>query len=106
MNLIHCNTTPIFGTPKIKGNCGYGFYLAKSIKVAKTFGDIVTRYKVTPKNTLCFYDNEIKGKGFFNMDKITFDNYISLGYDSLAWYKNGKLQEFIALNTNILEIIY
>jgi hypothetical protein len=109
MTLYHSTTQPISGQFRIKGNAGYGVYFAKSIKDSKTFGDITYKVKICPQNTLIFNDNEVKGKGFFNMSKEFYDKYISEGYDSLLWYRNGRFQEFIALKPEIIidyEVMY
>jgi len=101
MILYHSTTTPI-NEFRIKGNCGYGVYFASAKKYSQTFGDITYRVKLTPNNTLIFNDNEVRGKGFFNMSELQFNDYIKAGYDSLAWYRKGKLAEFIALTTDII----
>lgn len=102
ITLYHSTTQVISGQFRIKGNCGYGAYFAKSIKDSRTFGDRTYKVKICPKNTLIFHDNEVKGKGFFNMSKELYDKYTSDGYDSLLWYRNGRFQEFIALKAEII----
>lgn len=109
MTFYHSTTVPISGQFRIKGNAGYGAYFSKSIKYSKTFGDITYKVKICPQNTLTFHDNEVKGKGFFNMTKEFYDKYISEGYDSLLWYRDGKIQEFVALKPEIIvdyEVIF
>jgi len=103
LNLYHSTTNPL-GTDgfRMKGNAGYGAYFAKTVRDSRTFGDITYKVKICPENTLVFNDNEVKGKGFFNMNKETYDKYISKGYDSLAWYKGGVLKEFIVLKKSII----
>ena len=104
MKLYHSTTSilPSCGF-KVKGNCGYGIYLAKSRKYSRHFGDITYSVNVQPKNTLRFDDNEVRGKGFFNMTEVHFNNYLNNGYDSLVWYRNGKIAEFIVLDTGIIK---
>lgn len=102
LNLYHSTTQIILGDFKIKGNCGYGAYFARTKKDSLTFGDITYKVKIKPLNTLIFNDNEVKEKGFFNMSESIFNSYISLGYDSIAWLKNNKLKEFIVLDKNII----
>ncbi len=109
MTLYHSTTHPIIGKFRIKGNCGYGVYFARTIRDSRTFGDITYKVNVLPKKTLIFNDNEVSGKGFFNMSRDIYDRYISDGYDSVAWYRKGRLQEFIVLRTDIIsdyEIIF
>ena len=109
MTLYHSTTQPIIGEFRVKGNAGYGVHFAKSIKDSKTFGDITYKVKIRPQHTLIFHDNEVKGKGFFYMSKEFYSKYISYGYDSLLWYRNGRFQEFIALNPEIIidyEVMY
>lgn len=103
MKLYHSTTTPIIGEFKIKGNCGYGCYFAKKIKYSKTFGDITYSVNINPKNTLVINDNDVKQYKIFNINKEWFDKYISLGYDSIAWCRNGILTEFIVLNSIIIK---
>lgn len=102
MTLYHSTTHPIIGKFRIKGNAGYGVYFAGTIRKSRTFGDITYKVKVSPKRTLIFNDNEVSGKGFFNMSRDIYLSYISDGYDSVVWYRKGRLQEFIALNTDII----
>lgn len=102
MTLYHSTTRPISGQFDIKGNSGYGAYFSKSLKYTKSVGDISYKVKICPQNSLIFHDNEVRGKGFFNMSKEYYDKYISDGYDSLIWYRNGKLLEFIALKPEII----
>ena len=103
MKLYHSTTNilPSMGF-KVKGNCGYGVYLAKSKKYSSSFGDILYSVIVKPKNTLRFDDNDVRGKGFFNMKENDYNSYIQQGYDSLVWYRKGKLTEFILLDTKII----
>jgi len=102
IKLFHSTTTPIFGDFKMRGGAGYGAYFAKDKKVSMTFGDIIYKVTLNPKNTLVFNDNEVKGTGFFNMTKEKYEEYLSKGYDSLQWNRKGKLQEFIALKPEII----
>lgn len=104
MKLYHWSTN-VVTEPRIKGNCGYGFYMAKNKKYSRLFGDILHRVIVKPENTLTFNDREVKQHAFFNIDKEHYDDYISAGYDSLAWYRNGELCEFIALKPEIIRDI-
>lgn len=103
LNLFHSTTQPISGGFNVRGNAGYGIYLAKSKRISKVFGNIVYKVKVCPLNTLVFHDNEVKKKGFFNMSKKHYDDYISQGYDSLIWYRNGKFMEMVVLDPDIIE---
>ena len=104
MKLYHWSTN-VVTEPRIKGNCGYGFYMAKNKKYSRLFGDILHRVIVKPENTLVFNDKEVKQNAFFNIDKQHYDDYINAGYDSLAWYRNGELCEFIALKPEIIRDI-
>ena len=104
MTLYHWSTH-VVTEPRIKGICGYGFYLAKNKKYSRACGDMLHKVVVCPQNTLVFNDAEVKKNAFFNIDKQHYDNYISQGYDSLAWYKNGVLCEFIALVPEIIKNI-
>ena len=104
MTLYHWSTH-VVTEPRIKGICGYGFYLAKNKKYSRACGDMLHKVVVCPQNTLVFNDAEVKKNAFFNIDKTHYDNYISQGYDSLAWYKNGVLCEFIALVPEIIKSI-
>lgn len=103
MNLYHSTTSPISKNFRIKGNCGYGAYFAKTIKDSKTFGDITYKVKIEAKKTFVIHDNDVKKYKFFNIDKEWYDKYISLGFDSIAWYKKGVLKEFIALDETIIK---
>ena len=103
MVLYHSTSRVLIGSFKIKGSCGYGSYFAKSKKDSKTFGDMTYKVKITPLNPLVINDNEIKNYNFFNISKESYDTYIKNGYDSIAWYKNGLLKEFIVLNTTIIK---
>jgi hypothetical protein len=105
ITLYHSTTNPIAGKWKMKGNNGYGIYLAKSLKYSKTFGDITYKVIVIPKRTLIFNDNEVRGKGFFNMTEIKYKEFIK-NYDSLAWYRKGILQEFVVLDDKIIKDYY
>lgn len=104
MKLYHWSTN-VVTEPRIKGNCGYGFYMAKNKKYSRLFGNILHKVTVKPENTLNFYDKDVKKNAFFNIDKQNYEKYISGGYDSLAWYRNGELCEFIALKPEIIKDI-
>ena len=104
MKLYHWSTN-IVTEPRIKGNCGYGFYLAKNKNYSRIFGDMLHKVTVSPKKTCIYNDSEVKGHAFFNIDKEHYDEYISQGYDSLAWYRNGKLTEFVVLKPEIIKDI-
>ena len=86
----------------MRGNSGFGCYFARTISDSQTFGDITYKVRLLPKHTLIFNDNEVKGKGFFNMSKEMFDKY-SKHYDSIRWNQKGKLKEFLVLNTDIIK---
>ena len=104
MKLYHWSTR-IITEPRIKGNCGYGFYLAKNKKYSRAAGDMLHVVTVSPKSTCTFNDGEVKGHAFFNIDKEHYEEYIQQGYDSIAWYKNGKLAEFVVLKPEIIKNI-
>lgn len=107
--MYHSTTSPIVGQFRMKGKSGYGAYFAKSSKDTEIFGDIKYKVKICPQNTLIFHDNEVRGKGFFNMTKEFYDKYISEGYDSLLWYRKGRFQELVVLRPEIIvdhEIVY
>ena len=104
--LYHSTTVPLSGSIKIKGKNGFGFYLSPNKKYSQTFGDITYKVTVQPNNLLIFYDNEVKGKGFFNMTKQQFDNYINKNIDSLAWVRKNKLTEFVVLKSEIVKNFY
>lgn len=103
ITLYHSTTSPIIGNFRVSNRYGfYGIYFAKSKSKSKTFGDITYKVSVNPKNTLVINDNEVKKYNFFNISKESYDKYISDGYDSIAWYKNGVLQEFVVLDNKII----
>lgn len=102
LSLYHSSHTPLIGQIRIRGNCGYGAYFARTKAYSKVFGDITYKVRLRPKNTLTFEDSGVKGAGFFNMDKLRYNSYVKAGYDSLAWYRGGKLMEFIALDASII----
>ena len=104
LSLYH-GTTQALGSSgfRIKGNAGYGVYLAGDKRHSLKYGDMLYRVKVNPNNTLTFNDNEVWKKGFFNMSKEWYDKYISEGYDSIAWIVGGKIKEFIVLDLNIIK---
>lgn len=103
LSLYH-GTTKLLGSSgfRIKGNAGYGVYLAGDKKHSLKYGDILYKVKVRPKNTLTFNDNEVWRKGFFNMSKEWYDKYINDGYDSISWVVGGKIKEFIVLDLSII----
>lgn len=103
LTLYHSTSRLIIGTPKVKGICGYGFYLARTKKDSMTFGDTTYKISVTPKNTLTVVDNELKNINFFNISKESFIDYINSGFDSISWIKNGKIKEFIVLDQAIIK---
>ena len=104
MKLYHWSTN-VVTEPRIKGNCGYGFYMAKNRKYSRLFGDVLHKVTVMPKNTFVLNDKEVRKYPFFNIDKEHYEDYIKKGYDSLAWYRNGELCEFIALKPEIIKDI-
>lgn len=89
----------------MRGNNGWGVYFSKKKRYSQTFGDLTYKVKVCPKNTLRFDDNEVKGKGFFNMTKEKYDYYREQGYDSLVWYRNGTFKELVVLTNDIIKNI-
>lgn len=101
MILYHSTTRPLIGEPKIKGRCGYGFYLAGSKKDSKTFGDLTYKINVQPKRRLDIVDNEVKGYNFFNMSEESFKEYSSK-YDCMVWSQNGRIKEVIVLDSSII----
>lgn len=103
LTLYHSTTSPIVGKFRMRGRNGWGAYFAKHKKDSKVFGDLTYKVKVCPNNTLVFHDNEVKGKGFFNMSKDVYDDYVSSGYDSLLWYRKGRFQELVVLDPNIIK---
>ena len=104
MKLYHWSTN-VVTEPRIKGNCGYGFYMAKNKKYSRLFGNVLHKVTVKPENTFELFDKDVKKHAFFNIDKQHYDDYISKGYDSLAWYRNGELCEFVALKQEIIKDI-
>lgn len=104
MKLYHWSTN-VVTEPRIKGNCGYGFYMAKNKKYSRLFGNVLHKVTVKPENTFELFDKDVRKYAFFNIDKQHYDDYINKGYDSLAWYRNGELCEFVALKQEIIKDI-
>lgn len=104
LRLYHSTTTPIGNTFRVQGkNNSWGIFFAKTKKYSQTFGDITYKVLIEPKNTLILNDKEVMKTPFFNMNKEQYDNYINQGYDSIAWYRQGELTEFIVLDPNIIK---
>lgn len=103
LKLYHSTTKPISGEFKIKGTYGYGAYFAGTAKDSQTFGNITYEVKICPENTFVLKDSEVRGTQFYNMPKQVFEKYINDGYDSVAWYRGGKIKEFIVLVPNIVK---
>jgi hypothetical protein len=102
--LFHSTTNPISGEFRVKGkNNSNGIYFARTPKDSKTFGDITYKANIEPKNTLILNDNEVRKYKFFNIDEASLKEYLDKGYDSIAWYQNGKLKEFVVLDNSIIK---
>ena len=63
----------------------------------------ITYFKLLTRFDILLNDSEVKGRKVFNIDKDSFDEYRKNGYDSIAWFRKGKLVEFIALDPSIVK---
>ena len=110
VRLYHSTTSPISGDFRVKGkNNSHGIFFAAKKAYSKVFGDITYKVKIEPKNTLVLNDNEVARTPFFNIKENELKDYLDKGYDSIAWNKGGKLQEFIVLDNSIIkdrDIVY
>ena len=110
VRLYHSTTSPISGDFRVKGkNNSHGIFFAAKKAYSKVFGDITYKVKIEPKNTLVLNDNEVAKTPFFNIKENELKDYLDKGYDSIAWNKGGKLQEFIVLDNSIIkdrDIVY
>jgi len=101
----HSNTTGLSGQFRLRNKSGFfGVYFSPSKKYSRTFGDQTYLVELSPKNTLVINNiSEFRNYGnIFNISKETHDKLISEGYDSVAWYRDGKLMEFVALDVDII----
>ena len=101
--LYHGTTNPLYGKIRIAGRNGWGAYFAKDKKDTQIFGDLLHKVKIVSKNSRIFIDNEVGRYPFFNISKDHYDEYIKQGYDSLIWYRRGKLKEFVVLDPSIVK---
>lgn len=101
----HSNSKGLFGKFKLRNNRGfYGVYFSPSKSYSKKFGDQVYKVDLYPKKTLEIRDKKDFQKygNIFNISKEGYDNLIDEGYDSIAWYRDGKLMEFIVIDIDII----
>lgn len=102
--LYHSGTNVISGEFRMKGkNNSWGVFLSPKIDYSKVFGDITNIVKVKPKKTLVLLDRDVLKTPFFNIKEAEYKKYIEDGYDSIAWYRNGKLNEFVVLDNSIVK---
>ena len=105
VSYFHSNTTGIYGKLRLRNKSGFfGIYFSPSKQYSKKFGDFTYKTDLYPQNTLTIKDkSEFKKYGnIFNISKDSYDSLIKEGYDSIAWYRDGKLMEFIVLDTDII----
>lgn len=104
----HSTNNPILDDWKIKSKYFYGIYLSPILSYSRKYGPLTYDVKVKPTKTLVvdnreFSDKSLSKINLFNINKEMFDELTSKGYDSIAWFRGGKLLEFIVLNTNIIK---
>lgn len=104
----HSTNNPIFDEWNIKAKNFYGIYLSPILSYSRKYGMLTYDVKVKPMRTLIvdgkeFSDNTLSKNNIFNITKEMFDELRSKGYDSIAWFRNGKLIEFIVLDTKIIK---
>jgi hypothetical protein len=106
VSYFHSNTTGISGQFRLRNSSGFfGVYFSPSKKYSRTFGDQTYKTDLYPQKTLKIEkmsDFKDKYGNIFNITKEGYDKLIEDGYDSVEWYRDGKLMEFIALNTDII----
>ena len=104
----HSTNNPIFENFNVKHKSFYGVYLSPILSYSKKYGQLTYDVKVKPYNTLVvdgkeFSDKTLSKINIFNITKEMYDKLIEKGYDSIAWFRGGKLLEFIVLDIDIIK---
>jgi hypothetical protein len=104
----HSTINPIIGNWSIKSKNFYGIYFSPILSYSRKYGQLTYDVKVKPNKTLIvegkeFNDKSLSKINIFNITKPMYDEMIEKGYDSIAWFRGGKLLEFIVLDVNIIK---
>ena len=104
----HSTNNPILDNWNIRSKYFYGIYLSPILSYSKKYGQLTYDIKVKPTKTLVvegkeFSDKSLNKINLFNITKSMYDEIIEKGYDSIAWFRAGKLLEFIVLDIDIIK---